>query len=59
MSDQIIVIFCPDCCGKFEVENADIVEGEILECELCAAEILVEQQDPVRLKLYSEDDELL
>ena len=52
-----ITIFCPDCRGKFEIEPDDIVEGDIVECSLCGAEIEVLQEDPIKLRLYSEDNE--
>lgn len=55
--NEEIYIFCPDCRGKFEVERTDIVEGEILECSLCGAEIEIIQQDPVKIQLLKEDDE--
>ncbi|MCF7906156.1 hypothetical protein K9L63_03145 [Candidatus Gracilibacteria bacterium] len=52
-----IYIFCPDCRGKFEVERTDITEGEILECSLCGAEIEVLQEQPIKIRLLSEDNE--
>jgi len=55
--DPIVVIYCPDCRGKFSVYESDIIEEDILECELCGAEIEVVSADPIKLKLYSEEDE--
>ncbi len=57
MSIQEIYIHCPDCRGRFEVEPSDIIEGEILECVLCGAEIEVIQEDPIKIRLLTEDEE--
>jgi len=51
-----VIIYCPDCRGKFELDIADVIEGDIIECDLCGAEMIVVQEDPVKLKLYSEDE---
>ena len=45
------IIYCPDCRGKFEVDAEDFVEEEILECDLCGAEIVVVDVDPIKLRL--------
>lgn len=55
--NEEIYIFCPDCRGKFEVERSDIVEGEILECSLCGAEIEVTQEDPIKIRLLTEEED--
>ncbi len=55
--EPIIVIYCPDCLGKFEVNKSDILEGEILECELCGAEIEVMSDNPIQLRLFSDDNQ--
>jgi len=52
-----VQLYCPDCRGRFEVESTDIMEGEVLECSLCGAEILVKQTNPIRIKLYQEADD--
>jgi len=52
-----VQLYCPDCRGRFEVESVDIEEGEVLECSLCGAEILVKQENPIRIKLYQEADD--
>lgn len=53
----VVQLYCPDCRGRFEVEGSDIAEGEVLECSLCGAEILVKQENPIRIKLYEEEDD--
>lgn len=57
MVNVIAQIFCPDCRGRFEIDQNDIIEDEVLECSLCGAEILVVREDPIRIKLFSEDDD--
>jgi hypothetical protein len=50
-----IYIHCPDCRGRFDVEASDIIEGDILECVLCGAEIEVLQEEPIKIQLLKED----
>ncbi len=57
MIKTLAQIFCPDCRGRFEIDQQDIMEDEVLECPLCGAEILILQEDPVKIKLFSEDDD--
>jgi len=58
MDNQTLVsLFCPDCRGRFDAEGADIVEDEVLECTLCGAEIVILREDPIRIKLFTEDDD--
>ena len=49
--EKQIIIFCPDCRGKFHVDKSDIIEDDIIECPLCGAELVVLQEDPIKLKL--------
>ena len=56
-NQPLVSLFCPDCRGRFEAESTDIVEDEVLECRLCGAEILILQEEPIRIKLFSEDDD--
>ena len=55
--ETLVSLYCPDCRGRFQVENSDIREDEVLECTLCGAEILVTQAEPIRIKLFSEEDD--
>ena len=57
MDGEILVIYCPDCRGKFEINSQDLIEDEICECPLCAAEIKVVSTDPIKLKLFTVDDD--
>ncbi len=56
-SETLVSMYCPDCRGRFEIGAFDIEEDEVLECALCAAEILVVQKNPIRVKLYTEADD--
>jgi len=56
MNRSNVTIFCPDCRGRFRVERDELVEGEIIECPLCMAEIIVKQENPIQIGLYNEDD---
>ena len=48
-----IVIFCPDCRGKFEIQMEELIEEEILECDLCGAEIkVVSNEEPIKLTVF-------
>ncbi len=53
------IVYCPDCRGKFEVDAEDFVEEEILECDLCGAEIVVVGTDPIKLRLLEPGDDFL
>ena len=50
-------IFCPDCRGRFGVDFDDVGEGDILECDLCMAEIEVSQLSPLKLKIFVEEED--
>jgi len=58
MDQNVLVsIYCPDCRGQFDVEGEYIQEEEIIECDLCSAEMIVLEEDPIKLKLYCSDDD--
>jgi predicted RNA-binding Zn-ribbon protein involved in translation (DUF1610 family) len=54
--DESIIIYCPDCRGKFTVQRSDIIEDDIIECPLCGAELIVECEEPIKLKLMDMDE---
>ena len=54
--DEALIIFCPDCRGKFTIEQSDIIEDDIIECHLCGAELIVTNEDPIMLKPMSMDE---
>ncbi len=57
MGEEVLFIYCPDCRGKFEINSQDLIEDEICECPLCAAEIKVVSIDPIKLKLFVAEDD--
>ena len=58
MQDQgFVSMYCPDCRGCFEIHSDDIIEEDVIECSLCGAEILIVQEHPIKVKLYSEEDD--
>lgn len=48
-------IYCPDCRGRFGADFDEIEEGDIIECDLCMAEIEVFQLSPLKLKTFVEE----
>lgn len=50
-----VEVYCPDCRGRFEVDIDDIREEEILECSLCGCELEVLQENPLKLRIVSDD----
>lgn len=55
MSGDTIIVYCPDCRGKFEIELDDVEEGDVVECPLCMAEMEILQREPLRMKLFAEE----
>ena len=47
---------CPEC-GAVVIVDDDVVEGEILECEECGAELEVISVSPLELELAPEEEE--
>ena len=47
---------CPECDAVVNVDD-DVVEGEILECEECSAELEVISASPLELELAPEEEE--
>lgn len=47
---------CPECGALVNVDD-DVVEGEILECEECGAELEVISVNPLELELAPEEEE--
>ena len=47
---------CPEC-GAATNLNDDVVEGEIIECEECGAELEVVSINPLELALAPEEEE--
>ena len=55
---EAIMIWCPKCKNDFDVEEAQLDEGDILSCMECGSDFEVISLDPLELKKVSvEDDE--
>ena len=50
------MVACPEC-GAATNLNDDFVEGEIIECEECGAELEVVSINPLELALAPEEEE--
>ena len=53
--EDTVTIYCPDCRGRFQAPSDAVCEGEILDCDLCGAEVEVVQDTPIKVRLYSEE----
>ncbi len=47
---------CPECGASVDL-GYDVVEGEIIECEECGAELEVISVNPLELELAPEEEE--
>lgn len=54
--NEEIVIYCPDCRGKISFNRDDIIEDDVIECDICGAEMLIEQEDPLQIRLVDDED---
>ena len=52
---ELIHIYCPDCRGKFDIDRSDVIEDEVIECDLCGAEVVIVNEDPIKIRLYDGD----
>lgn len=47
---------CPEC-GAIIALDFDVVEGEIIECDECGADLEVVTADPLELEIAPEEEE--
>ena len=47
---------CPECDASIDL-GYDVVEGEIVECEDCGADLEVVSANPIELNLAPEEEE--
>jgi hypothetical protein len=52
-----VTVNCLDCLGEFKVAQDEFVEEEIIECTLCAAELVVVSEETGQVKMFCEDDD--
>ena len=50
-----MMALCPECAA--EIELADVIEGEIVDCPDCGVELEVVSLDPLTLDLAPEEEE--
>jgi alpha-aminoadipate carrier protein LysW len=47
---------CPVCEGSFYLDEEEIEEGDLINCEECGAELEVVSTDPLELEAMEEED---
>jgi alpha-aminoadipate carrier protein LysW len=50
------MIPCPECKNDFDVEEAELDEGDILSCMECGCDFEVVSFDPLELQKVSDED---
>lgn len=50
------MVLCPECKNDFDVEEAELDEGDILSCIECGSDFEVVSFDPLELKKVSDED---
>jgi alpha-aminoadipate carrier protein LysW len=53
---EVIMIPCPECKNDFDVEEAELDEGDILSCMECGNDFEVVSFDPLELKKVNDED---
>jgi alpha-aminoadipate carrier protein LysW len=48
---------CPECEALMDVEDADVEEGQRIDCPECGAELEVVNTNPLELDVISSGDE--
>jgi predicted Zn finger-like uncharacterized protein len=51
-------LYCPDCRGKFIVDDEDLIVDETVECDLCGTMIEIVDDQPLKIRIYNEDNYL-
>lgn len=52
------MVNCPDCNAAIDVDEDELDEGDVLECEECGVTLRVLSLDPLELEADSDDDDL-
>jgi alpha-aminoadipate carrier protein LysW len=56
-----VMVLCPECENKLDVEEEEVDEGEVISCPECGTDFEVITATPLELKAveegYEEDDE--
>jgi alpha-aminoadipate carrier protein LysW len=48
---------CPVCEGSFYLDEEEVEEGDLINCEECGAELEVVSTDPLELEAMEEEEE--
>ena len=48
---------CPVCEGSFFLDEEDVEEGDLINCEECGAELEVVSTNPVELEAMEEEED--
>lgn len=48
---------CPECDAALDIEEADLEEGQTINCLECGVELEVVSIDPIELHVVSDDEE--
>ena len=48
---------CPVCEGSFYLDEEEVEEGDLINCEECGAELEVVSTDPLELEAMEEEDD--
>ncbi len=47
---------CPVCEGSFYLDEEEVEEGDLINCEECGAELEVVSTDPLEMEAMEEED---
>jgi alpha-aminoadipate carrier protein LysW len=48
---------CPVCEGSFYLDEEEVEEGDLINCEECGAELEVVSTDPLELEAMEEEED--
>ena len=51
------MVNCPACDAVIDVDEEDLDEGDVVECDECAAALTVVSKDPLEFEAEEEDEE--
>jgi lysine biosynthesis protein LysW len=51
------MVNCPVCDAAIDVEEDELDEGDVVECEECAAALTVVSKDPLEFEAEEEEEE--
>jgi DNA-directed RNA polymerase subunit RPC12/RpoP len=54
--NEELLIYCPDCRGKISFNYDEMYEDDVIDCDICGAEMVVEQKEPLKIRLVVDED---